>query len=963
MKKSFFLSLFCCALLPLMAQNADYRQRIDLAGEWFFSLDRDTVITPFTHFLETVSLPGTTDTNGKGDPLMSREETTHLSRLFSYKGRAWYQKGVEIPPSWKKKRIRLFLERTKPTEVYVDGSCVGRAESVSTGQEFDLSSVLTPGHHDIIIMVDNGESVPPQLLGSSHAYTEDTQTNWNGIIGEMYLEASSPRGIVTLDVQPFTKHKQVAVRALLRGKVKKDDHFVVRVDPYGWNGAVTILDLWPRRSSYAFHETAEGTLLECVVSLGADAHLWSEFSPDFYQLELEWEGADSQTKEFGLVDFQARDHHFYVNGVKTFLRGKHDACVFPLTAHVPMDDAAWRRYLGKCKQYGINHVRFHSWCPPEAAFLAADALGIYLQPELPFWGDFKADDQRLMTYLHQEGERIIRTYGHHPSFVMFALGNELWGSIEKMGEFVADFRRINGDILYTFGSNYYLGYQGVKPGMDYFTTCRVGGEAWGQYDTHTRGSFSFADAFEGGMINHFAPNLSRNFEEGCGRSSVPVISHETAQFQTYPDYDEMKKYTGVLTPCNMEVFQRRLQQAGMGDQAKAFHRASGAWSLELYKADIEMDLRTRNMAGFQLLDLQDYPGQGSAYVGMLDALMDEKDCFDDNGQYAWQGFCAPVVPLLQTDRYCLTTADTLHATLLVANYGGRSLRGEPLTYQLSYEEPKSRLIGKAEGQSITVETDSLGLLTLGEIHIPLASFGHEARQLWLSLTMDEGRIHNEYKIWVYPAQADLDAWKEGIIVTRTMDEQTGRLLEEGATVLFMTDSTQFAGNTVGSLFMTDYWNYRMFKTICENNKKTVSPGTLGILTDPTHPLFAAFPTDHHTDWQWWPVIKNSTPLILDNLPTGFRPLVQVIDNIERNHKLGLVMEFAVGKGRMVVCMSDLETASSRPEGKAFYRSLLEYMHSDRFQPSTTFQLHELMPLLKSRVADRQLDELNNISPY
>ena len=210
------------------------------------------------------------------------------------------------------------------------------------------------------------------------------------------------------------------------------------------------------------------------------------------------------------------------------------------------------------------------------------------------------------------------------------------------------------------------------------------------------------------MLNHFAPNLSMNFEEGCRRSSVPVISHETAQFQTYPDYDEMRKYTGVLTPCNMEVFQRRLQQAGMGDQAKAFHRASGTWSLELYKADIEMDLRTRNMAGFQLLDLQDYPGQGSAYVGMLDALMDEKDCFDDNGQYAWQGFCAPVVPLLQTDRYCLTAIDTLRATLLVANYGGASLRCRQLTWQLSYEEPKSRLIGHAESGVMTISTDSRG---------------------------------------------------------------------------------------------------------------------------------------------------------------------------------------------------------------------------------------------------------------
>ena len=961
--KRFLLTLLCATALLLQAQNDTFRDRIDLAGEWLFTLDRDGSVLPGQPLTETVHLPGTTDTNHKGDALQHRNETTHLSRLFSYKGRAWYRKTVDIPKAWKKHRIHLFLERTKPSAVFVDGKPQGEAESVSTGHYYDLTAVMKPGSHTLDIMVDNGESVPPQLLGSSHAYTEDTQTNWNGIIGNLYLEASPSRSIVSMEVSGDAASRTVKVRALLSSRPKQNDHFTVMVEPYGWNGYVTALDVWPARSAYAFQQAKEGTWMECVVPLGPSAHLWSEFQPDFYDLTVEWEGADRMSKPFGLVDFRADGHHFTVNGVTTFLRGKHDACVFPLTAHVPMDDAAWRTYLGKCKHYGINHVRFHSWCPPETAFLAADVLGIYLQPELPFWGDFKADDERLMTYLYHEGERIIRTYGHHPSFVMFALGNELWGSIEKMGEFVDHFRQINPHILYTFGSNYYLGYQGVKPGMDYFTTCRVGGEAWGSYDTHTRGSFSFADAFEGGMLNHFAPNLSMNFEEGCRRSSVPVISHETAQFQTYPDYDEMRKYTGVLTPCNMEVFQRRLQQAGMGDQAKAFHRASGAWSLELYKADIEMDLRTRNMAGFQLLDLQDYPGQGSAYVGMLDALMDEKDCFDDNGQYAWQGFCAPVVPLLQTDRYCLTAIDTLRATLLVANYGGASLRGRQLTWQLSYEEPKSRLIGHAESGVMTISTDSLGLLSVGHITVPMASFGTEARQLWLSLTMDEGQIHNEYKLWVYPPVTDLEALKRDIIITRTMDATTARQLEAGASVLFMPDSTLFAGNTVGSLFMTDYWNYRMFKTICENNKKEVSPGTLGLLTDPSHPLFASFPTEGHTDWQWWPVVKESTPLILDNLPTSYRPLVQVIDNIERNHKLGLVMEFAVGKGRLLLCMSDLDAASRRPEGRAFYRSLLAYMHSDRFHPTTSFRLAELLPLLQQKVGDRQLDELNNISPY
>ncbi|MBR1388193.1 MAG: beta-glycosidase, partial [Prevotella sp.] len=552
-------TLLLMTVICLHAQAGEQPKRIDLSGIWQFALDRQRLVHPDYILTETVQLPGTTDTNKKGDFIDKSNETTHLTRPWSYKGRAWYKREVEIPADWKGQPVYLMLERTKPTEIYVDAKLAGSSDDISTPQVFDLSKVLTPGKHQLAIMVDNGSGVPEQLYANSHAYTEDTQTNWNGIIGD-----------ISLSTEP------------------------------GYPGI-----------------SGKSGALETI-------------HPNFR-------------------DFHIEGQHFYANGHKLFLRGKHDACVWPLTGHVAMDVASWKDYLGTCAAYGLNHVRFHSWCPPEAAFVAADELGIVLQPELPFWGDFNPKDSVLMAFLHKEGENILRCYGHHPSFRMFALGNELWGSIEKMAEFIEDFRKIAPDKVYTFGSNYYLGYQGVKKGMDYFTTCRVGGEGWGNYGTHTRGSFSFADAADGGMINHFYPNTTMNFQEGCalaypeGGKAVPVISHETAQFQTYPDYNEIKKYTGVLYPYNMEVFRDRLEKAGMLDQAKDFHKASGLWSLQLYKQDIEMDLRTPNMAGFQLLDLQDYPGQGSAYVGILDAFMDSKGLCTER---EWREWCAPVVPLL-----------------------------------------------------------------------------------------------------------------------------------------------------------------------------------------------------------------------------------------------------------------------------------------------------------------------------
>ena len=873
MKKSILIACLGLVSLGLQAQS------ISLAGEWNVELGKSGSAFAKSKRAsqgeaKRAILPGTIDTNRLGFAPKDTMETTHLTRLYAYKGAARYSRTINIPKDWKKKPVELFLERTRPTWVYVDGELVDSCNFISTPQCYLLPKKVKPGKHLLEIVVDNGRGVPDLVYGSSHAYTEDTQTNWNGIIGEIRLEVKSEeRGV----------KKQ---RSVSEGKAN------------------------------------------------------SNVLPDFAK------------------DFHIEGTHFYANGHRIFLRGKHDAAVWPLTGHVEMSVEGWMKYLGTCKEYGINHVRFHSWCPPEAAFVAADSLGIYLQPELPFWGSFDKKDERLMAFLHQEGVNILREYGHHPSFRMMALGNELWGDIDKMKEFVDDFRKIAPDKYYTFGSNYYLGYQGIKEGMDYFTTCRIGGEGWGKYNTHTRGSFSFADAYDGGMINHFHPNSTMNFDEACDKAGIPIISHETGEFQTYPDYREMKKYTGVLHPYNFEVFRRRLAAAGMLSQADDFHKASGLWSVKLYKADIEMDLRTRNMAGFQLLDIQDYPGQGSAFVGILDAFMESKGITTPE---EWRQWCSPVVPLLEVEKFCFEDGEKIQAKVKVANYGGSSLYGKKLKWK----------IGDAEGV-MNIFTYDEGLIDVGVLDEEISA--DKPTKLNVSLNIEETEARNSYEFWVYPKKA---LEKKGVIIAKDLNEKVVKVLEHGGKVLWMpTASSHFvaaddtllqADNatpyTVGGLFQTDYWNYRMFKTICENNKKKVSPGTLGILTNPEHPIFKGFPTEMHTNWQWFPVIKESHPLVLDNFAKDYRPIVQVIDNIERNHKLGLVMEWKVGAGKLLVCMSDLVKAAKYPEGKAFYQSVIDYMRSADFNPSAEITVDELKKKLAEKPRQVSLKELNNISQY
>ena len=939
MKKLILIVCLGFISLDMLAQGSDSPLSLSLAGEWNVTLGDAKEV-------KHAMLPGTIDTNHLGFAPSDTTETTHLTRLYAYKGKATYSRTIEIPKQWKKAAVELFLERTKPTWVYVDGNLVDSCNFISTPQRYILPKLKT-GKHQLDIVVDNSRGVPEQVYGSSHAYTEDTQTNWNGIIGEISLK------LVELK----------AGQKLKSGMVQSESR------------------------QYT------GKVLPCF------------------------------------KDFHIEGAHFYADGHPVFLRGKHDAAVWPLTGHVDMTVEGWMKYLGICRAYGINHVRFHSWCPPEAAFVAADSLGIYLQPELPFWGSFDDKDEKLMTFLHQEGENILREYGHHPSFRMMALGNELWGSIDKMKEFVDDFREIAPDKYYTFGSNYYLGYQGVKEGMDYFTTCRIGGEGWGKYNTHTRGSFSFADAYDGGIINHFRPNTTMNFDEACDKwaspqpwqkqeveptsykraAGIPIISHETGQFQTYPDFREIKKYTGVLYPYNFEIFRRRLAAAGMLSQADDFHKASGLWSVKLYKADIEMDLRTKNMAGFQLLDIQDYPGQGSAFVGILDAFMESKGITTAN---EWHQWCSSVVPLLVTDRFCYDENEMMNAKVQIANYGGESLKGKKLVWKLDYALDENfgddaapnaganidrfnQPSPLAQGE-IPITTDEEGLIDIGEIHHKMKVMADgfndgngtcldvkiPSRKVILTLDIDYGRYdarrhRNTYDLWIYTTEKNLDIYKEGVVITSDLTDEVAKKLEKGAKVLWMpTTSKNFVASadtlsqasnatpyTVGGLFQTDYWNYRMFKTICENNKKTVSPGTLGILTNPKHPIFCDFPTEMHTNWQWFPVIKDSHPLVLDNFAKDDKPIVQVIDNIERNHKLGLVMEWKVGAGKLLVCMSDLEKASEYPEGRAFYESVLSYMRSPEFAPQSEITIAGLRKKLKEEPRQISLKELNNISQY
>jgi hypothetical protein len=806
------------------------------------------------------------------------------------------------------------MERTKPSKIWIDDNYAGESFLLESAHKYTVSQWLSPGRHTITIRIDNNLRLTP--YGNVHIYSDDTQTNWNGIIGNFYLEASDKTYITSLQVYPDIDNKKIKVLMSIDNQLKLED---IDIELQ----ITKELKLKKTTLKPAYYTVPCDSIIELEYALGEEMDLWDEYHQPVYQLNAiiskKDQCKDNMTVPFGMRKFRAQGTHFSINDRITFLRGKHDACVFPLTGHPPMDTAGWMRVFRIAKSYGINHYRFHSWCPPEAAFEAADKSGIYLQAELPFWGGLQSNT--IAAKLKAEGIALLKSYANHPSFVMLSAGNEIWGNQEKVDSLIASLKKEDSRPLYTQGSNNNIGYTGPTSNADFQVAARTP-YAYDTILTHTRLTQAFVDSKDGGILNTQLPSTVRNYDYAVSHTSVPLIGHETGQYQIFPDFNEIGKYTGVLRAWNLEVFRNRLRNSGMSDQNKAFTKASGAWSALCYRAEIETAIRTEGFAGFQLLDLQDFPGQGTALVGILDAFMDSKDVI---AREEWLQFCNDVVPLLVFEKYCWTINETFSATVQVANFSNKNFKNN-LNWKVTDAKGNTIKTGVFENADIPFG----GLRSIGKIEIPLTTL-KVPEKLAIELSIDNTRYKNSYPIWVYPEPGDLKT-EDDILIASGLNGKVLSKLKNGKKVLLFPATGSVKKNSVPGLFPPDFWNYGMFKGISEWAHKPVSPGTLGILTNPGHPLFNSFPTDFYTNWQWWNIIKNSNPLVLNLTARDYRPIVQIIDNLERNNKLGLIFEFKVGAGKLLVSMSGLNDILDKPEAVQLYRSIISYMKSDQFKP-------------------------------
>jgi hypothetical protein len=795
--------------------------------------------------------------------------------------------------------------------------------------------------------------------------SRDTQTNWNGITGRIELQFHGSAYLDDVQVYPEPRDKAVTIRA----KVVGQPEGMLTVSAAAVHGGSS-----HRAAPVSY--TVSTSELSIRYELGDGALLWSEFEPNVYTLTLALDNgggmADTVEVPFGLREFTADGDKFAINGRKTFLRGKHDGLIFPLTGFAPTTVEEWLDVLGTAKSYGINHYRFHTCCPPEAAFTAADMLGVYMEPELPFWGTITEEgeanhNQAEQDYLIEEGFRILRAFGNHPSFVMMSLGNELWGSKATLNRILQAYKAYDGRHLYTQGSNNFQFVPVILEEEDFFTGVRF------SRDRLFRGSYAMCDA-PLGHVQTDRPGTMKDYDEQIvpGRVTadegqeaaggdgtiqiqygteartvkaeaageeliphVPVLSHEIGQYAMYPRYEEIEKYEGPLKARNFEVFRERLEAKGMGHLADRFFKSSGKLAVACYKEELEAAFRSKRLAGFQLLDLQDFSGQGTALVGILDAFMDSKGLISPE---EWRGFCSDAVLLGRFERYNYVAGERFSAAVELAYYRPIPLGSLQLEWKLAAGATEL-----ARGMIESTAAEDANAVDIGMVELAMPEVAAMTK-VTLSLAIAGTDIAQSYDLWIYPKDATADL--SGLHLFEALSEEAVALLERGENVLFMPKPDGLSpAHSIEGTYCTDFWCYPMFRSISESMNKPVPVGTLGLLIDEKHPALDAFPSESHSTYPWWSIVMHSRSFILDDMPKELQPIVQTIDNFERNHKLGLLFECRVGKGSLLVCAVDRESAESTPEGRQFLHSLARYVRSESFAPTVELEAADLQKLL------------------
>lgn len=882
---------------------------------------------------------------------------TRFTRRHTYEGEARISRKVTVP-DYGTDRLFVLAERARVLRLAVDGEeCeVFRQGTLSTPYIFELTGV-TPGEHELTFFSDNSyPGMPKDAICYSSAATDETQTNWNGILGNlcMYTRPKNfiesvriyPKKLkrsggyvadVCVELAPGAKETLEDAKIILRsealaeteefGKTQKSAEIfthlgdaLTKIEAAGPENRKTV-EIWfrdlPLRENVKLWDEEEGNLYEMAATL--DSGTAAEH------------GVNSSVEyctRFGIRIFGDNGSgRFALNGRTIFLRSEANCAEYPETGHPPMTVSEWKEILQKYRSYGINCVRFHSHCEPEAAFTAADELGMLLQPELSNWNPKDAfATEESIRYYRTELTAILKTYANHPSFVMLTLGNELQAQGEgrdRMQDLVRTAKQLDPTRLYANGSNAFYGEEGCDPESDFYTSqsCK---------DVVIRGTFSGMR----GYINENYPSADHTYDAAMAeiRKSYtkPVFSFEVGQFEVLPDFGELESFQGISDPVNLKLIRKRVEERGLLPVWKKYVEATGELSRLAYREEIEAAMRTRELSGISLLGLQDFPGQGTALVGMMNSHMEPKP-YPFARPERFREFFRESRIFVKMPRYTYEEGEHLTAEVEVANFGKESITGE-LGWTLGYRDCA---VNSGRGELRCDRADRQkncppGTYTsLGRLDIPLEVKGVSAA---LILTVSIGDCTSTYPVWVY--QKTSPECPKNVYETRVFDEQTRAVLQNGGRVYLSPDADRESlPNSIKTQFTTDFWSVGTFAE---------QEGGMGQLIDTEHPIFRNFPTDFHTDWQWW-IVAGKRAVIL---PRSMKSVITEMDSYAFLRPMAQLIEFNCLNGKVLLSTMELHKSLQYPEARALQAAIYEYLSGEEFRPAEELTVEELRTMVR-----------------
>lgn len=853
-----------------------------------------------------ITLPGTLADAQLGAPALKAEYGALTSR-YQYVGKAVYQTNVVVPQG-EEGLYELFLERVLwKSSVALDGREFGSCDSLATPHRYLV--YLTAGTHVLAVTVDNSMIHP--IGEKAHSYGDSMQTRWNGLLGKLELRPYNPLSEVRVDA-PFGE--QVTITLPKNGSCL--------------NGKTLECEIVGEQTEVVERETNR------VVLRLKGARPWSPESLQLYLLTLRQPMCPSPTTckaqphgeyvtqiRFGFRTFSREGNRLFVNGRPLFVRGNLDNCHFPLTGYPATDKETWLKILQAQRDQGANQIRFHTWCPPQAAFDAADELGMLLSPEAGIWIDGWMTAQypylkglgmgptSVDQFVQAELSRILAAYGNAPSFFSLSIGNELGSSdFAKLNQWMATCKAQDGRHLYAASTA-----RQITPSDDFIVT-------------H---NYPYV-----GMVRELLyPGTDWDYETRYRRTAIPTIAHEIGQWPVYPDFDaELPKYTGLLRPWNLEILRQQSVEAGVMPWVKAMNRASLKTNRLMYKAEIESLLRTPSCAGISLLGIQDYSGQGEALIGWLDSFYDVKPGVEDC--VPAQDFFASTVPLARFEKDIWRQNETLRVKLVIHHYGEQPFEG---TLPWSFA-----------GQSgeVTCQVASGTVTEVATLDLPLDKVAAPARH-----TLTFGK--NRWSVWVYPTSIDATV-PASIVMTDDYDTAL-QALKQGKKVLLDASQLGNPDRVLYSSFKPVYWSTTWFP-----GQRALS---LGLLIQHQAAAFKSFPTEEWQDWQWYYLVNTAKAFRLEARSDTYQPLVMPIVDFHKPARAGLLFEVRFGTGSLLVSGFDL--SARRPEAQQLRRSLIDYVASRDFQPTETVSEAWLKDtlMLPQREAPPRLKGFENATAY